>query len=260
MDLVSFPGVPVSTQADVGAILKINFGNRRRRTVMQGDFYPEGVWGMAFAPLSTFQGTPLLDSLVKSWDVPNIFSHCLATSGKGGELLIGDVLPFKGQMTWTPMVAVSFYSVQMLDLKVGETSLGLPPVTYNTKNCIVDSGTPTVTVPPKVFAGIQALLLNSCNSSNPLKGVCGVDPGKSIFDGPSHHSFYLFHFQFQVFASPSHQLKFHYFQLSPLLSRAGSVFRIPRSPTYVASLTVRSQTQCPLPSNRIILGSELSLA
>lgn len=165
-------------------MLEIKFGEQRRRSLQQqDDFYPEGVWGMAFAPLSSVGATPLMDSLISAWGVPDLFSHCLAASGIGGQLMIGDILPYSGSMMWTPLVARSFYSILLKDLQVNGVSLGLPPVVYNTKQTIVDSGTPTVTLPPKAFNGLRALFEATCNTTSPLKGICGVAQGKTLFDG-----------------------------------------------------------------------------
>ena len=104
------------------------------------------------------------------------------------------------------MTGNGFYEIKMTDMLLNGVSLGFDPKIYNSqhapitclmmmleitdisvsRHCIVDSGTPMPTLPVKVFAAIQALFEKSCSGPKPLKGVCNMSKGKSLFDGTYH--------------------------------------------------------------------------
>lgn len=84
-------------------------------------------------------------------------------------------------MQWTPITDKSWYVVDMEDMKVGGTSLGVPASVYNDGDAIVDSGTTYFYIPTKAWEAFMDALTAMCSSTN-LVGVCGVSYKDSIFD------------------------------------------------------------------------------
>lgn len=148
------------------------------------DDYPEGVWGLAYNTISVpFGAETYFDMIVKTTGIHNLLSMCFHSSGIGGMLFLGEIQNyFRGAIRYTPIIKEKFYNILLQDVLVNTVSLGLSPKIYNTENCIVDTGTPTVTFPPAVIGKLKLNYLANC-SSNWLKGVCDVPTNATIFDG-----------------------------------------------------------------------------
>lgn len=130
--------------------------------------YPDGMLGMAFASLNTAGVVPLFDSLVSAGYVDDIFSMCIRPDG-GGMLVLGGIGPYHSEpLRYTSIPNPRFYNVYMADFLVGNVSLGLSPQIYNTKNCIVDSETIPLSVPPVVFARLRSELQSQVCSKTPF--------------------------------------------------------------------------------------------
>jgi hypothetical protein len=91
------------------------------------------------------------------------------------------------QIQWTNVVTKSYYSVEMTDLQISGTSLGLPSTAYSTPVCAVDSGTTSILFPQNVFNSIHTAFKNYCSTAN-LPGVCDItDSTRDIFNGYCYH-------------------------------------------------------------------------
>eukprot|EP01127_Copromyxa_protea_P017312 TRINITY_DN5258_c2_g1_i1.p1 TRINITY_DN5258_c2_g1~~TRINITY_DN5258_c2_g1_i1.p1 ORF type:complete len:395 (-),score=67.82 TRINITY_DN5258_c2_g1_i1:21-1205(-) len=168
-----------------GAITNISMSQKKRVSKFgqyQDDFYPEGVWGLSYRVLSAGGAPTLFDALTKALNIPKIFSFCVNKDGINGAISFGGVLPKSKDISYTAITHEDFYSIEMKDISINGQSLGLAPPVYNTKHCIVDSGTPQVTLPPSVFQAIETVFKQNCTKSN-LHGVCDAPAGKTLFDG-----------------------------------------------------------------------------
>lgn len=184
-DLIQIQNTPIP--APFGAIINISMGQKRsaqmaKRAVEQG-FYPSGIWGLAYQPLVSSGAESVLDQIIGKNGVSDVFSMCYHESGTGGTLSFGSIVPYySGSIQYTPLTQERFYGVEVLDLQVNDESLNIKPPVYNTKNCIVDSGTPVVTLPVEVYQHLQKLIQSNCSKSQ-LPGFCDTAPGKSLFEG-----------------------------------------------------------------------------
>lgn len=59
----------------------------------------------------------------------------------------------------TPVKRAWFYEVLVVDIEVGNQSVGLPCVSYNSDKSIVDSGTSNLLLPPKVSTEFVRLFI-----------------------------------------------------------------------------------------------------
>jgi hypothetical protein len=176
-----------SVSAVFGSItdIKQNMRKRHANSVMQFNpaHYPEGMWGMAYSSLNAAGAAPLFDVLVED-GLPDQFSLCMNTVTGGGFLTLGTTVTTGANVVYTPIIKERFYNVYLEDMQVNGYSLGLDPSVYNTMNTIVDSGTPTMTVPTAVWQAMLGLFNKMCAES-PLPGVC-IDvqaPNATLFDG-----------------------------------------------------------------------------
>ena len=102
----------------------------------------------------------------------------------GGILTLGgiDNTYSNGPIQYTPIIRESYYVVNMLDLLVDNTSIGIPSVNYN--QTIVDSGTTLLVFPTSVYNSLVKYFLGSVCPSLPdyLKPICVPDSdGNTIF-------------------------------------------------------------------------------
>ena len=84
---------------------------------------------------------------------------------------------------YTPIIKEDYYRINITDILIGDKSLGYSSSFYNSKNCIIDSGTSIPTLPFEAFQSLQEILLSNC-TNNPLSGLCvnlGVN-GTTLFD------------------------------------------------------------------------------
>ncbi|KAF0684283.1 Aste57867_23747 [Aphanomyces stellatus] len=132
------------------------------QTNVQGHFVSDietGILGMQ-------QGdTSILAAMVRAGRVArNAFSLCLSIDG--GSFVLGghDTALHDGSVAYTPLVrppSNKFYSVDVLDVVVGNTSLGLDPVYFvgsGGNSFVVDSGATRSTLPSVVINRLNAVL------------------------------------------------------------------------------------------------------
>jgi len=142
---------------------------------------------MAYATLSASNSPTVLDDFVKKNLISDKFSLCFNSNGTGGKMILGGIPDgYDNKIEYVPLYTnhtpYYYYSVFMKDFLVDGNSLGLPSSIYNSKNCITDTGTPTLTVPSKVYSTLSYAFSLMCSSAN-LHGICDVKPGQTLFDG-----------------------------------------------------------------------------
>lgn len=124
-----------------------------------------------------------MDVWVGSGLIDDVFSMCLGESG--GRLVLGGVGEeyAGGAFIYTPIIAETYYVVNMSDLTVGGKSIGLPPAVYNDGDAIVDSGSTDMVLPNKAYTKLVDTLKASCKAGSALAGLCGEPAKQTIFDG-----------------------------------------------------------------------------
>eukprot|EP00939_MAST-03C_sp_MAST-3C-sp1_P001316 g1316.t1 len=171
-DDISF-GEKLTTRSVVGAMYTANFPNPRS---------VDGIIGLADLSVSSSGATTPFADLVADGKVEDVFSLCLTEDG--GVMYFGDgildELPNRDDVVWVPRVPTSgFYAVDIKDVTVNGTSIGVPPKTYNDGDAIVDSGTSDTCFSASAFRAIKENLEGLCTTTC-LKGVCNCDDGKPL--------------------------------------------------------------------------------
>jgi hypothetical protein len=194
-----YPADPVVNHSIFGAIYNITqLGTparrrlrRRRRAAAAAarrddETYPEGMLGLALAPLVAAGYVPLMDALLPAAGLPDVFSMCL-TPQHGGMMTLGGVDPNFPTPSFTPLAAPpkgglrDFYRVETEAVLVGGEALpGIPKSVLN-ENSIVDSGTPLPTLPTSAYAAVKARMLSGC-ATTPLTGLCGQPSNATLFE------------------------------------------------------------------------------
>jgi len=101
---------------------------------------------------------------------------------KGGFLKLG-IEDRNASTIWVSVIN-SYWSIQLVDLKVGNTSIGLTPDVLNGEvGGVIDSGATLSYFPKAVFFALKDRIGKLCLKGVRLPGVCGAAPGRSIFDG-----------------------------------------------------------------------------
>lgn len=106
----------------------------------------EGIVGMAYRELTSFNEQPLFDSVVQTARIPNVFSmQCCGWNGQqagSGQLILGGVDPdlHTGGFQYTPITREAYYCVNMLGISVAgapaapPAPTSPPPPTCKTRN------------------------------------------------------------------------------------------------------------------------------
>lgn len=143
-------------------------------------FPVDGIVGIAYQKLSETDAPTIVDSLVNSGQIANMFSLCLTDDG--GTFEFGGQLPYsQGATQSTPIVKQEFYQVTITDMSVNGQSFGVSQSVYNLGGAIFDSGTTEFLMPASAYSAFKSLLQKNC-TSNPLVGVCDAG-SRTIFDG-----------------------------------------------------------------------------
>jgi len=117
--------------------------------------------------------TPIYDDIVANYGLPNLFSMCLTLSN-GGVMDLGliDHSKYTGVIQYTPIETQRWYNIYVLDILVGDTSIGIPNFFMRTTNDVigafVDSGTSIILLAPLTLQYLQQVFIT--NYSN-LPGV-----------------------------------------------------------------------------------------
>ncbi|XP_038058269.1 beta-secretase 1-like isoform X1 [Patiria miniata] len=132
----------------------------------------QGILGLAYADIARPDDTvePFFASLVDQTDVANIFTLQLCgvpenvvhtgTTDVTGTMTIGGIDPglYTGKMWYTPIRNDWYYEVIIMDIEVGDQSLGMDCKEYNFDKTIVDSGTTNLRLPARVFDKLTSLI------------------------------------------------------------------------------------------------------
>jgi len=120
--------------------------------------------------------TMIYDDIARQENLPNIISMCL-TANNGGVLDLGLIDPAKysGSIVYSPVTQERWWNIHVLDIYVGNTSVGVPSFFYWTTNDViggfVDSGTSVFLVAPAMFQSIQNIFQTQYSN---LPGVANV--------------------------------------------------------------------------------------
>jgi hypothetical protein len=143
---------------------------------------------MGFACESQWNVPTPLQDLVNNGKIRNQFSYCMDQNGQGGIFTVGGADPkyYLGDFQWTPFNGdgTGLYSVNLNDIHVGATSLGVPPIIYNNPDyagTVIDSGTNVLLLPSIPFVAMKSTFRSLCSTTN-LYGVCGSNATNTIFD------------------------------------------------------------------------------
>jgi len=174
LTFLTLAGQTMQNSVSLGAIQSVDAPNGFEA------FGVDGIWGLAFQDLSGWQGDPAIRFIFDEYNLYNSFDLCLGTSG--GVMAIGDNYKGDSRFVWTPIQEDQWYTVWMTDWRIGSVSLNVTAEDLNWDGVIVDSGTTLLIVPYWVMNPIIAYMKSLC-SKTPLVGICGVQPGKGLFDG-----------------------------------------------------------------------------
>jgi len=157
-------------------------------TQYPADTYTAGTWqgiaGVCFE-YNSCNPTCLLpvdESVTNEYNLPSVLGVCI-TPTNGGFIDVGYVnnSRFSGQLQYTPITNQRWYNIQLLDILVGDKSIGVPQYLFYTTNDVigtfVDSGTGVILTNQATYdAIVETFKLYFCN----VTGVCG---NQTIFDG-----------------------------------------------------------------------------
>jgi len=144
----------------------------------------EGIIGVAFEfnACNPTCVAPIGDTIAQQYNQPNVLGVCL-TPSNGGSVDVGYVNSsrYTGDLLYTPITLQHWYNIELLDILIGQYSIGVDPFMYYTTNDVigtfVDSGTSILLTSPYAYSQLQATFQSHfCN----VDGVCG---NNTIFDG-----------------------------------------------------------------------------
>ncbi|KAF9226852.1 Asp-domain-containing protein [Gyrodon lividus] len=148
-----------------------------------GRFFPDGLLGMAFQAISSYDASPPFQTLVTQGQTDQpVFAFNLA--GPDPELYIGGTNPdmYIGDFTWTSVVQHGYWEVIM------ENVLGNGKVTQTNVACIIDTGTYLIQGTPLDVANLYKAIggTRAPNSDTFYNFPCNAIPSVSLtFSGTS---------------------------------------------------------------------------
>lgn len=152
-------------RASIGAMYSANFPNPRS---------VDGIIGFADLSEASSGATNPYLKLVESQLIDDVFSLCLTTNG--GVLYLGyESFLEDTEIVWTSRAPHSgFYAIQLDDVKVNNTSIGVSPKFFNDGTAIVDSGTSDTCFSSTAFKAIKSQFEDMCRTTC-LKGICNCE-------------------------------------------------------------------------------------
>jgi hypothetical protein len=106
---------------------------------------------------------------VDAGEIEPIFAMCMHPTD-GGILTIGGTNSslYTGNFQYTPVVPLRnkyyFYTLDMTDVQIGGTSIGLSPAVYSENGfggCVLDSGTNVILFPEQIYLAFQKTFQNA---------------------------------------------------------------------------------------------------
>jgi hypothetical protein len=169
----------------IGSVYNLSMSEvHARRSRLASTPQPTGMWGLGYATLSAAGGPTLFDSIVGNFQIPRAFEISLRNSG--GTLWLGGGTRPAYDFALQP-APFDFYRVHMESIAVGNSTIDVPPASLNNP-CIVDTGTPTPTVPSAAFGEVVRAFNALCDSLK-LHGVCDVPANVSVLLGSACYEY-----------------------------------------------------------------------
>lgn len=181
-DTVSVAGISASD---------VRFGGINHQTTNFDQFKQiDGILGLAYRGDSMgFDDSPFQRLVDQNEGLENVIQTCLTPHG--GLLVLGnderDKEFYNGTLQWSPITLEAWYTVNASALLVRGERL---PVSFDELNgpfpddpCIVDSGTNFLSLTAAAFQAVVNAFAKMCDEGIPLKGVCGLAEGDTLFDG-----------------------------------------------------------------------------
>jgi len=132
----------------------------------------DGIMGLAYSSLS--DGVPtIIDQMVQSGQISNVFSLCLGESG--GSLVLGgtDATLFQGSFAYTPIIKETYYVVDLQTVVIAGSSIDF---SQQLGSVILDSGTSGITMPVSLFNQVINAFSNYCQTTvNTPNSLCGTN-------------------------------------------------------------------------------------
>eukprot|EP00040_Diaphanoeca_grandis_P032856 m.199896 g.199896 ORF g.199896 m.199896 type:complete len:501 (-) comp32754_c0_seq1:416-1918(-) len=134
----------------------------------------DGIIGFAGKGVSSADAPTPLDIMVDQGNFEDVFSICLRRTG-GGLLYLGAIpdLVESPAVRWSPRLnTTDFYAIEIVDVAVGQISIGVDKSVYNDGYAIVDSGTSDACFPHPAFVALKAAFTAQCATGVCLRGIC----------------------------------------------------------------------------------------
>lgn len=117
--------------------------------------------------------------LVQAGFYDNVWAMCLHEgSTSNGTLTLGGIDPqlYTGDIQYTPIVNTGYYSVNLNEITVAGTGLGVTQV------AILDTGTNVLLLPDEAYSSMKTKFLKDCDQGKAYRGVCDQPADQTIFD------------------------------------------------------------------------------
>jgi len=125
-------------------------------------FPPDGLVGLGFPQIASFDGDDLLTTLVKQGEIEPIFGVSLGSSPK---LVLGglDSSAYTGEFAYAPVTKEGFWQVNIDSISVSGESAISGPI-----DSIIDTGTSLIVGPPDAVTQFYAAIPGSKDASSTL--------------------------------------------------------------------------------------------
>ena len=128
------------------------------QTYELGLFYSQVADGITGFSQGQAYGPVLFDYLRTATGCPNVFSICL--SEETGAMVLGGGVPAELQAEWIPYSGSGSYTVEMTDVRIKGVSVGERELSF--RNCIIDSGTTFMYLPPTAYKKVSGHWREQC--------------------------------------------------------------------------------------------------
>jgi len=168
----------------IGGIVasNVSFGTIQKSTPGFEPTGVDGIFGLAWPSTSSWAADSALTILMKKQGMYKAFGMCLKADG--GSLTLGMNANSDPAFQFAPSPSQQlYYTIQLTDMKIGGTSLGISATTLNGEfGALVDSGTTLMIIPDDAVNALKLKLTALCTTVN-LPGICNTAAGQSLFDG-----------------------------------------------------------------------------
>jgi len=160
----------------------VSFGSIQKSTPGFEPTGVDGIFGLAWPSTSSWAADSAITVLMKKQGMYKAFGMCLKADG--GTLTLGLNAHSDTAFQFAPSPSQQlYYTIQLTDMKIGGTSLGISATTLNGQfGALVDSGTTLMIIPDDAFNALKLKMTALCATVT-LPGVCNPPAGQSLFDG-----------------------------------------------------------------------------